>query len=87
MNTSALNNYSNSQNCLGVEPRAAAQATKQNVGKALAEYTGGRQLGFNTLHRLQEDLAEIGKKVHSQYQLSFVLQRNKIPSITNSPSQ
>ena len=49
-----------------------AQAAKQNVGKTLAQYTGGRQLGFNTLHRLEEDLAEIGKEVHSQYQLSFV---------------
>ena len=49
-----------------------AQAAKQNVGRTLAEYTGGRQLGFATLHRLEEDLAEIGKEVHSQYQLSFV---------------
>jgi VWFA-related protein len=48
-----------------------AQATKQNVGKALAEYTGGRNLSFETQHRLQDDLAEIGKEVHSQYQLSF----------------
>jgi VWFA-related protein len=49
-----------------------AHATKENVGKSLAEYTGGRQLGFNTLHRLEDDLTEIGKEVHSQYQLSFV---------------
>jgi VWFA-related protein len=49
-----------------------AQAAKQNIGKTLAEYTGGRQLGFATFHRLEEDLAEIGKEVHSQYQLSFV---------------
>ncbi len=49
-----------------------AHATKQNVGKALAEYTGGRNLSFETLHRLEEDLTEIGKEVHSQYQLSFV---------------
>jgi len=49
-----------------------AHATKQNVGKALADYTGGRNLSFETLHRLEEDLTEIGKEVHSQYQLSFV---------------
>jgi VWFA-related protein len=49
-----------------------AHATKQNVGKALADYTGGRNLNFETLHRLEEDLTEIGKEVHSQYQLSFV---------------
>jgi VWFA-related protein len=49
-----------------------AHAAKQNVGKTLAQYTGGRQLGFNTLHRLEDDLTEIGKEVHSQYQLSFV---------------
>jgi VWFA-related protein len=48
-----------------------AQATKQNVGKTLAEYTGGRNLNFETRHRLEDDLAEIGKEVHSQYQLSF----------------
>ncbi len=49
-----------------------AHATRQNVGKALAAYTGGRSLSFETLHRLEEDLMEIGKEVHSQYQLSFV---------------
>ncbi len=49
-----------------------AQATKQNVGKALADYTGGRNLSFETPHRLEEDLTEFGKEVHSQYQLSFV---------------
>lgn len=49
-----------------------AHATKQNVGKALADYTGGRNLSFETLHRLEDDLTEIGKEVHSQYQLSFV---------------
>jgi VWFA-related protein len=56
-----------------------ARATKQNMGKALAEYTGGRQLGFNTLHHLEEDLAEIGKEVHSQYQLSFVPSTEQTP--------
>ena len=45
---------------------------KQNVGKTLAEYTGGQQLGFETLRRLEDDLIEIGKEVHSQYQISFV---------------
>jgi VWFA-related protein len=49
-----------------------AHATRQNVGKALADYTGGRSLSFETLHRLEDDLTEIGKEVHSQYQLSFV---------------
>jgi VWFA-related protein len=56
-----------------------AQATKQNMSKTLPAYTGGRQLGFNTLHRLEEDLAEIGKEVHSQYQLSFVPESEKDP--------
>ena len=49
-----------------------SQWSKQSVGKALAKYTGGRQLNFNTLHGLEEDMTEIGKEVHSQYQLSFV---------------
>jgi Ca-activated chloride channel family protein len=54
-----------------------AHAAKQNIGNTLAEYTGGRHLGFATLHRLEEDLAEIGKEVHSQYQLSFVPETEK----------
>jgi VWFA-related protein len=49
-----------------------AQSAKKNVGKTLAEYTGGRQLSFETLRRLEDDLSEIGKEIHSQYQLSFV---------------
>jgi VWFA-related protein len=49
-----------------------AQATKQNVGKTLAVYTGGRNFSFETLRRLENDLTEIGKEVHSQYQLSFI---------------
>ena len=46
-------------------------AMKENAGKTLAHYTGGRQLGFNTFHHLEDDLTAIGKEVHSQYQLSF----------------
>jgi VWFA-related protein len=56
-----------------------AQATKQNMGKTLAEYTGGRQFGFSTLHRLEEDLSEIGKDIHSQYQLSFAPEAEQNP--------
>jgi len=43
----------------------------------LAEYTGGRHLSFETVHRLEQDLTEIGKEVHSQYQLSFVPEQEK----------
>jgi VWFA-related protein len=49
-----------------------AQAAKENMAKTLADYTGGRRLSFATLHKLEEDLSEIGKEVHSQYQISFV---------------
>jgi hypothetical protein len=41
------------------------------MSTTLAEYTGGRHLSFETVHRLEQDLTEIGKEVHSQYQLSF----------------
>jgi len=49
-----------------------AHAAQQNVGHTLASYTGGRQLSFETLHHLENDLTEIGKEVHSQHQISFV---------------
>jgi VWFA-related protein len=68
-----------SLNSLNLAPIFAEimHSAKQNIGKTLAEYTGGRHLGFATLHRLEEDLAEIGKEVHSQYQLSFVPEPEK----------
>ena len=47
------------------------------MSKTLAQYTGGRQLSFATLHKLEDDLSEIGKEVHSQYQLSFVPETEK----------
>jgi len=46
-------------------------------GRRLLNTRVGRQLSFATLHRLEEDLAEIGKEVHSQYQLSFVPETEK----------
>ena len=42
-----------------------AHLAKENIGVALAEYTGGRHVGFSTLHRLEDDFASIGKEVHS----------------------
>ncbi len=56
-----------------------AQAAKKNVGKTLAEYTGGRQLSFETLRHLEDDLSEIGKEIHSQYQLTFVPSPEETP--------
>jgi hypothetical protein len=56
-----------------------AQASKKNVGKTLAEYTGGRQLSFETLRHLEDDLSEIAKEIHSQYQLSFVPATEQTP--------
>ena len=44
---------------------------KTNIGSALAEYTGGRHVSFATLRSLENDLAAIGKEVHSQYLLTF----------------
>ena len=56
-----------------------AQASKKNVGKTFAQYTGGRELSFETLNHLETDLTEIGKEVHSQYQLSFVPSPEQTP--------
>jgi len=59
----------------GVNPLAMAQEVarlaKQNIGTTLAEYTGGRHVGFSTLHGLENDFASIGKEIHSQYLLAF----------------
>ncbi len=49
-----------------------SQAAKRNMSVTLSDYTGGRHLGFETVRRLERDLTEIGREVHSQYQLSFV---------------
>lgn len=46
--------------------------SKENIGKSLSEYTGGRHLSFQTLHSLENDFVTIGKEIHSQYLLSFV---------------
>ena len=55
-----------------------SRASKRNMSVTLSEYTGGRHLGFETVHRLEKDLTEIGKEVHSQYQLSFAPDQEKI---------
>jgi hypothetical protein len=59
----------------GINPLAwvieAGRLAKQNIGQTLAEYTGGRHLSFETSHSLENDLAGIGKEIHSQYLLSF----------------
>jgi VWFA-related protein len=52
---------------------------KQNIGIAFAEYTGGRHVSFSTLNGLENDLASIGKEVHSQYLLSFAPERDREP--------
>jgi VWFA-related protein len=48
-----------------------AHLAKQNIGTTLAGYTGGRHVGFSTLHGLEDDFASIGKEIHSQYLLTF----------------
>lgn len=48
-----------------------ARSFKMNIGKTLANYTGGRELGFATDTRLENDLSELTTEVHSQYQISF----------------
>lgn len=53
---------------------------KQNIGTALAGYTGGRHVNFATLHGLEDDFASIGKEIHSQYLLTFTPPSDAAPS-------
>ncbi len=52
---------------------------KIDFGQTLADYTGGRHLGFASQERLENDLIELGVEVHSQYQISFVPPEEKTP--------
>jgi len=56
-----------------------ARSFKFNIGKTLANYTGGRELGFATDGRLEKDLASLTAEVHSQYQISFAPPEDKTP--------
>jgi len=49
-----------------------ARLAKGNMSNLLAQSTGGRHLSFARQKSLEDDLASIGKEVHSQYLLSFV---------------
>lgn len=68
----------------GINPLAwvteISRLAKENIGEALAASTGGRHLSFRTLHSLEDDMASIGKELHSQYLLSFT------PSFEMAPS-
>jgi VWFA-related protein len=54
--------------------------SKENIGKSLSEYTGGRHVSFETLRSLENDFATIGREIHSQYLLSFVPDAETIPT-------
>lgn len=47
------------------------RSLKENIGRSLAVYTGGRQLNFEKEKTLQDDLDELTVEIHSQYQISF----------------
>lgn len=49
-----------------------ARLAKANISNDLAHYTGGRHLSFARLKSLEDDLASVGKEVHTQYLMSFV---------------
>lgn len=49
-----------------------ARLAKNNISDVLAQATGGRHVSFSRQASLENDLASIGKEVHSQYLLSFV---------------
>ncbi len=56
-----------------------ARSFKMNIGRTLADYTGGRELRFTSEDTLSEDLQAIATDVHSQYQISFVPPEEKSP--------
>jgi VWFA-related protein len=69
---------------VGINPLAwvteISRLAKENIGEALAVSTGGRHLSFRTLHSLEDDMASIGKELHSQYLLSFTPPFEATPS-------
>lgn len=44
---------------------------KVNTAEALAVHTGGKKIGFATLHSLEQIVARVGEELHGQYLLSF----------------
>ena len=44
---------------------------KVNTAEALALHTGGKKIGFATLHSLEEIVSGVGEELHGQYLLSF----------------
>jgi hypothetical protein len=42
-----------------------------NTAEALAVHTGGKKIGFATLHSLEQIVARVGEELHGQYLLSF----------------
>ncbi|MBL8236871.1 MAG: VWA domain-containing protein [Bryobacterales bacterium] len=44
---------------------------KVNTAEALATHTGGKKIGFATLHSLEEIVSRVGEELHGQYLLSF----------------
>jgi hypothetical protein len=45
---------------------------KVNVADSLAQYTGGANEKFTTLHGLETQLTAIGNEIHNRYTLTFV---------------
>ncbi len=50
------------------EPARLAQA---NTTKVLLSATGGRQIRFETLRKLERNLIAVGREIHTRYVLSF----------------
>jgi VWFA-related protein len=57
-----------------------ARLAKENTVQTLVDVTGGRQLRFETKSKLENDLMDLGKEIHSRYVLSFT------PDVATSPS-
>ncbi len=48
-----------------------ARLAKGNTMEALVTATGGQRLGFETKHKLENDLLALSKEIHSRYYVSF----------------
>ena len=57
-----------------------ARLAKENTVQTLVDVTGGRQLRFETKSKLENDLMDFGKEIHSRYVLSFTPDMAKSPS-------
>ena len=54
--------------------------SKQNTAEALTSMTGGVTASFETKSKLERDLMQLSKDIHSRYLVSFVPDRDSTPN-------